>query len=76
METETKLIDLDAPDPLKTINRSAAARALGLNVSNISRILTTDPAQKRIPHIITCYRLSRYLSLTLDDLYRLLHLPE
>ena len=72
METKLKLIDFDAPDPLKTINRSAAARALGLNVSNISRILSGQ----RIPHVVTLKRFADYLGLTLDEFYIMLGLDK
>lgn len=61
-------IDLNAPDPLRTVNRNATARALDLNPSNISRILSGQ----RVPHIVTLKRLADYLELTLDTLYDLL----
>ncbi len=67
---ERPRIDLTKPEPLKTINQSAAARALGINVSNVSRILRGE----RIPHVVTMKRLADYLGLTLDELYALLHL--
>ena len=67
------VIDLSAAHPLSTINRSAASRAISINVSNISRILSTDPSQRRTPQLHTFYRLARYLSLTMDQLYELLY---
>ena len=67
--TDKPKIDLDAPEPLRTINRSAAARALGINVSNVSRILSGQ----RVPHLHTFYRLAGYLGMGIDDLYRLLY---
>ena len=68
-------INLSSPDPLATINRSQAARALSINVSNVSRFLTPIPEQRRIPHIHTFYRLAQYLNLTMDQLYELLYKP-
>ena len=66
-------IDLLAPDPLATVNRSAAAKELRINVSNVSRILSANPEQKRVPHLHTFYRLAQYLGITLDTLYQLLY---
>ena len=71
-DTGRPLIDLDASDPLKTVNRSAAARALGINVSNVSRILSGQ----RVPHVVTLKRFADYLGMTLDALYTLLRLDE
>lgn len=65
-------IDLNAPDPLRTVNRNATARALDLNPSNISRILSGQ----RVPHIVTLKRLADYLELTLDKMYELLGLDK
>ena len=65
-------IDLSAPNPLATINRSATARALKINVSNVSRILSRE----RIPHIHTLKALADYLSLSLDEMYALLYVPK
>ncbi|KKN62583.1 hypothetical protein LCGC14_0509940 [marine sediment metagenome] len=70
--TEPK-IDLSAPDPLATVNRSAAARALRIDASNVSRMLTSDKKQRRVPHLHVFYRLARYLGVSLDELYRLLY---
>jgi transcriptional regulator with XRE-family HTH domain len=61
-------IDLTAPDPLATINRNATARALEINPSNVSRILSGQ----RIPHLRTFKRLADYLGVDLDKLYQLL----
>jgi len=69
---EKPVIDMSAQDPRTTINRSAAARALGINVSNVSRILSGQ----RVPHVVTLKHFADYLHLTLDDLYSLLQLPE
>ena len=63
-------IDMTSPEPLRTVNRSAAARALGINVSNISRILS----RQRVPHARTLWKLSVYLGMSTDELYRLLEL--
>ncbi len=68
--TENPLIDLTAPEPLRTINRSACARALRINVSNVSRIVSGE----RIPHIRTLKAMADYLGLSLDVLYSLLPL--
>jgi len=62
-------IDLTADTPLATINRSAAARALGVNVSNVSRILS----RQRVPHLHTMKALADYLGLSLDKVYELLY---
>tara|TARA_Y100000310_G_scaffold120427_1_gene119193 strand:- start:1107 stop:1355 length:249 start_codon:yes stop_codon:yes gene_type:complete len=69
---EKPLIDLTAPEPLKTINRSAAARALEINVSNVSRILSGQ----RVPHVVTLKKFADYLGVTLDELYSLLMLDK
>ena len=63
-------IDMTSPEPLKTVNRSAAARALGINVSNVSRILS----RQRIPHARTLWKMSVYFGMSTDQLYHLLGL--
>jgi len=68
-EMDKPIIDLTAAEPLKTVNQSACARTLGINVSNVSRILRGQ----RVPHLHTFYRLARYLSMSLDQLYKLLY---
>jgi len=72
IDTSQPRIDMSAPDPLSTVNRSACARALKLNVSNVSRILSKDPTQLRVPRLHTFYKLSRYLGIDMEELYRLL----
>ena len=57
-------------EELLAINRSAAARAIGVNVSNISRILSGE----RIPHIVTLKHFADYCGLSLDQLYLFLNL--
>ena len=72
METEVieaPRIDLDARCPLSTINRTAAARAMKINVSNVSRILSGQ----RTPYLHTFRGLADYLSLSMDQLYSLLY---
>lgn len=55
-------------EELLKINRSETARAIGVDVSIVSRLLSGE----RTPHITTLKRMSDYLGLTLDELYRLL----
>jgi transcriptional regulator with XRE-family HTH domain len=66
---EKPRIDLSAPEPLSTVNRSATARALKINVSNVSRILN----RQRVPHLHTFKALANYLGMSLDELYRILY---
>ena len=66
-------IDLSATYPLATINRSAAARELKIHVSIVSRILSTNPERRRVPHLHTFRRLAVYLGMSLDELYLLLY---
>ena len=61
-------IDMTDPDPVSTINRSAMARELGISISQASRLL----AGHRRLSLPMAYRVSAYLSITIDDLHHLL----
>ena len=71
-QEDTPRIDLKAEDPLATVNRSATARALRINVSNVSRILSGQ----RIPHVKTLWKMANYFGMTLDELFLLLGLDK
>lgn len=62
--TENKDKTLD----LATVNRSAMARALKVDLAHISRILSG----KRTPSLELAMRMAQYLGVSLDELCRLL----
>jgi len=52
-----------------TVNRSAAARTLGVNVAHISRILSGQ----RAPSLNLAYKMAYYFNITLEHLHSLLY---
>jgi len=77
MTKERKLpkIDMSAPDPLATINRSALARHLGISIALASRLFSPYPAQRRRISLARAFAISTYLSISIDELYALLNGP-
>ena len=66
--TENLRIDLTAPDPRTTVNRSELARALKIDVSMTSRVLSGQ----RTPRLATFKRMADYFGMSMDELYALL----
>ena len=62
-------IDLSAENPLDTVSRTALARAVGIDVSVISRLLR----RQRTVQVHTFKRIAGALGTTMDDLYRMLY---
>jgi len=62
-------IDLSVENPLDTVNRTALARAVGIDVSVISRLLR----RQRTVQIHTFKRIAGALGMTMDDLYGMLY---
>lgn len=62
--------ELTRQDLIKKYSQTDIARALGLNVSNVHRILHGQ----RTPHLRTFKRLADYLKISLDELYRVLEI--
>ena len=52
-----------------TVNRSAAARALGVNVAHISRILSGQ----RAPSLKLAFKMAYYFNVTLEKLHGVLY---
>ena len=63
-------------EQLLAISRTDTAKAIDVDISVISRILSPDPSQRRIPNIHTLKKLAVYLNLSLDQLYSLLELDK
>ena len=66
--TEKPRIDRKAPDPRTTVNRSELARALKIDLSFASRVLTGQ----RNPSLATFKRMADYFGVSMDELYVLL----
>ena len=71
MTTSISPIDLSAPNPLDTINRSEMSRQLGVDIAHISRILSG----KRNTSLNMSARIADYLGITIDQLFILLKTP-
>ena len=66
--TENLRIDLTAPDPRSTVNRSELARVLKIDVSMTSRVLTGQ----RTPRLTTFKKMADYFGVSMDELFVLL----
>ena len=62
-------IDLSVENPLDTVNRTALARVVGIDVSVISRLLR----RQRTVQVHTFKRIAGALGMTMDDLYGMLY---
>ena len=62
------LIDMDAPEPLATVNRSAMSRAIRVDLAHVSRMLSGQ----RNPSWEVAKKIAKYLGVSLDQLRELL----
>jgi len=63
VKVDKKILDI------ATVNRSAAARALNVNVAHISRILSGQ----RAPSLRLAFKMAYYLNITLERLHVMLY---